>query len=269
MNPISSPSAAATAALLAALLLAGCAAPRSGSSASADPAARAEPLRVGIAPRMPPLVFKQNGEYAGLEVEFARSLGLELGRPIRFVECDWEDLIPRLMEGKIDIIMSGMSMTPERQVRIDFASPYLHSGQVALCRADNAANVQVSLLWGKLRVGFQKGTTGEYFVQRNLNQATKIAFNSPADGARSLARKKIDVFIDDAPVNWWLASENETSGLIVLNSLLTDEYLAWGLRKGDTQLATVANRFIEDAKKDGRLKAMVMKWTGGASPAAR
>jgi ABC-type amino acid transport substrate-binding protein len=118
-------------------------------------------------------------------------------------------------------------------------------------------------------VGFQKGTTGEYFVQRNLNQATRIGFSGPAEGARSLVRKKIDVFIEDAPVSWWLASENEAAGLIVLNSLLTDEYLAWGLRKGDTELAAAANRFIEEAKKDGRLRAMVMKWTGGLSPPAR
>ena len=224
---------------------------------------------MGVTPRMPPLVFKQGGEYAGLEVDFARSLGAELGRPVRFVEVNWEDLITALLERKIDIIMSGMSITPERQVRIGFASPYLHSGQMALCRAENAATVQVSLLWGKLRVGYQKGTTGEYFVQRNLNQAIRTGFSEPAEGARSLAKKKIDVFIDDAPVTWWLASENETAGLIVLNSLLTDEYLAWGLRKDDTELLTAANRFIEEAKQDGRLKAMVLKWTGSLGGGAR
>jgi ABC-type amino acid transport substrate-binding protein len=263
MNPSSWRSALAGG-TLALLVLAACGTPARTPTGSPTQMG-GDALRVGVSPRMPPLIFKQGGEYVGLEADFARSLGAEMSRPVKFVEMAWEDLIPGLMAGKIDLIMSGMSMTPERQMRIDFSGPYLHSGQMALCRAENVATVQVSLLWGKLRVGFQKGTTGEYFVQRNLTQASKTGFATPADGARALVKKKIDVFVDDAPVSWWLASEHEAAGLVVLNSLLTDEYLAWGLRKGDAALAAAANRFIEDAKKDGRLKAMVVKWTGGRS----
>src|SRR5882757_559527 len=72
------------------------------------------PLRVGITPNLPPLAFKQNGKIVGIEADFAQQLGKELGREVKFVVLDWSDQIPDLLDGKIDIIMSGMTITKTR-----------------------------------------------------------------------------------------------------------------------------------------------------------
>lgn len=75
-------------------------------------------LLVGVTPNFPPIIFKQSGEFAGVEAELARLLALELGKPIKFIELRWERQIPSLMARETDIIMSGMSITGARGVRL-------------------------------------------------------------------------------------------------------------------------------------------------------
>src|SRR5689334_1634629 len=91
-------------------------------------------LRVGIAPNYPPLAFKQQGHLAGLEVDFAHGLEVELSRPVVLVELAWDTLIPALESGTIDVIMSGMSITGARTQRVRFVSNYLQVGQMAMFR---------------------------------------------------------------------------------------------------------------------------------------
>ena len=114
-----------------------------GCAAAPQPAGKtsqvSQTLRVGVTPDFPPLVFKQGNRVAGIEADLAMMLGEELGRPVKFVEMKWDEQIPALLEGKTDIIMSSMTVTRERQVRIAFSEPFLKSGLVAAVRADNVA----------------------------------------------------------------------------------------------------------------------------------
>src|SRR5437762_2391769 len=114
------------------LALAGC---RTGSGQPAAPSPPpSPPLRVGVTPSSPPFAFRQGGELVGLEVDFARSLAGALGRPLQLREVDWDDQIPTLLAGRTDVIMSGMTITPARQVRMAFSDPYLSSGLLAVVR---------------------------------------------------------------------------------------------------------------------------------------
>jgi polar amino acid transport system substrate-binding protein len=101
---------------LAASFLAGAAA-----AAETETGASA-PLRVGVSPVFPPMVFKQGKELAGVEVDLARALGEKLGRKVVFVEMDWKDQTEALIAGKTDIIMSSLSMTPARNAVMTFTN---------------------------------------------------------------------------------------------------------------------------------------------------
>src|SRR5438128_7031685 len=114
------------------LALAGC---RTGSGQPAAPSPPpSPPLRVGVTPSSPPFAFRQGGELVGLDVDFARALAGALGRPLQLREVDWDDRIPTLLAGRTDVIMSGMTITPARQVRMAFSDPYLSSGLLAVVR---------------------------------------------------------------------------------------------------------------------------------------
>jgi len=239
------------------LCLMGCAAPSTSSpAASAD----AHVLRVGVTATMPPLIFKRSGEYAGVEADLARQLAADLGRTVRFVEVPWDRQIDALLEGRTDIIMSSMSITPARAARIDFTQPYLRSGQTALVRRTEAQALRIGMFSSGCRLGAQRGTTGDYFIQQELPRAKRIEFDTAEAGARALLDKRIDVFIHDAPVNWWLGSENEAKGLTVISLMLTEEYLAWGVRKDDPALRNAANGFLEKARASGALPATIRRW---------
>lgn len=232
----------------------------------ADESATMEPdvniLRVGVTPNAPPLIFKQGGKIVGLEADFAREFAKYLDRSLRFIELEWEDLIPALLENKIDIIMSGMTRTPLREVRIAFTARYLESGQMALIRREDAARFSTGIfaLTTSSAIGVIKNTFGEYFVDERYSSIKKVLFSSPQAAAKAVIDKKIDMFIFDAPMVFYLASEYESKGLTVLWTLLTREDLAWGVRKDNVELLTAANDFLQDPGNQEMLKKMTQYW---------
>jgi ABC-type amino acid transport substrate-binding protein len=246
---------------IACLLATGCSSTPSDSLSGIEQvAANPEVLRVGVTPNLPPMIFKEGGSFQGIEAEFAHGLARQLGRRPVFIEVPWENQIDALLHGKTDIIMSSMSLTTVRQARINFSRPYMRSGQIALVRRADVSKMQLFLFSEKYKVGVQKGATGEFFAQLNLPQATRVPFTDPAQGAEALIKERIDAFIHDATVNWWLSSQYETKGITVLPKLLTEEILGWGLRKQDTALLEAANAYLDKAEKDGSLNATIGKW---------
>lgn len=220
-------------------------------------------LQVGVTPTAPPLVFYKDNGVVGLETEFAAALAKSLGKTARFIMLGWDNLIPALLEKRIDIIMSGMSVTKMREARISFTSPYLKAGQMALVRNQDAAMypTAASIKKTQARVGFMKGTTGSILVQQEFQLTTrKISFGLIKDAIQALVEERIDLFIDDAPVIWHKATTQEAQGLTPIPILLTEESLAWGVRKDNAELLKAANLFLETWKSNGSLKNTITKW---------
>lgn len=225
-------------------------------------------LRVGVSTNIPPLIYKQGEKIVGLEAEFAREFAEYLGKSVRFVEVEWADQIPALLDNRIDIIMSGLSITKMRQVRISFSKPYYRTGLMALFHKNNRRHLPERYLARGIKVfsvmarfGVVKGTTGETFVLENYGDAKKIShFDTTEQAVDALLYNNIDIIIHDGPIILLAASENDTKGLATSMVLLTDEYLAWGIRKNDIDLLISANRFIETYKRDGKLDSMISRW---------
>lgn len=224
-------------------------------------AADTSPLRVGVSPVFPPMVFKQGGHLAGVEVDLAQALGKSLGRPIKFVELPWEDQIEALRAGRTDIIMSSMSITTPRRHVVDFCRPYLLIGQLSLVRREDK-NRYVLGIPPKLAcpVGVLRATTGEFLVQREFPKAKLKVFKSEKDVAKALMKKKIDLFIGDSTLVWYLAGTHATDGLTAVALPLSEEALAWAVGKGNDQLLSAANGFLQKASKDGTLSRVFRRW---------
>ena len=230
-------------------------------SAWGDPPAGPAPLKVGVSPQFPPMIYKEGDTLAGLEVDFAKALGKELGRPVQFVEIAWEDEIPALADGRTDIIMSSMSITIARQLRVSFAQPYLAIGQTVLVRREDAGKFVFGFpIEPQGKVGVLKATTGDYLVQQEFPHAKRKAFDSPEDAAKALARGKIDMLICDSPTAWWLAGENETVGLTVVPILLSHENLAWAVGKSNPDLLVSVNNALGKLEANGIATAIIKRW---------
>ena len=215
-------------------------------------------LRVGVSVKAPPMIFKYNQQIIGLEADFARELAAYLKRKLVFVELNWKDQIPALANNRIDIIMSGMTITELRKMRISFTDPYFVSGQMAMIRSMDTLKYLTLLQSG--RIGYIWRTTGESFVKQYFPGTQKSGFSNSEDGVKALINKKIDVLIHDGPIILFQASKYESKGVTPVYRLLTEEYLAWGIRRENVQLREEVNQFLNKMKKDGQLDTMIQQW---------
>jgi ABC-type amino acid transport substrate-binding protein len=244
------------------LLLSGCVGPQTTEVVPPDTSL----LRVGVSSDAPPLISRKGDTCVGLEADMAKALGAYLGKEVRFVEVPWNDQIDALLDDQTDIIMSGMSVTPLREVRIAFSKPYFRTGQMAMT-SNKHRRIAPYGFYGimgvsiTLRFGVVKGTTGESFVRKNFARAKKIeVFKTARQATEGLLEGKIDILIHDAPMILMLAAENESKGLIVIPSLLSEEYLAWGMRKSEPELVAAVNRFVDQMTESGQLEQIIKRW---------
>jgi ABC-type amino acid transport substrate-binding protein len=224
-------------------------------------AADAAPLRVGVTPAFPPVIYKEGGKIVGIEADFANALGTELGRPVQFVELDWEEQIPALVDGRTDIIMSGMSITPARQLRITFARPYLVTGQMALVRREDAYRYALGFpAHPEGPIGVVKATTGDFLAQQEFANIKRKDYSSGEAAAKALMKKRINLFICDAPTIWWLAGLHEADGLVAVPFQLSQEPLAWGISRANADLLDQVNHAQAKLQQEDRINRIIKHW---------
>src|SRR5690606_5232553 len=129
--------------------------------------ASAQVLRVGSDVAYPPFEYvdEATGEYVGFDMDIIREIGRRLGMDVQVINVAWEGIIPGLLSGHYDVIISAMTITNERAQAVDFSDPYFATGQVILVRADDDRIKEPADLKGK-RVAVQIGTTGHFAAER-------------------------------------------------------------------------------------------------------
>jgi len=216
---------------------------------------------VGINPFYPPIAFKLDRKVRGVEIDLGTMLGAKLGREVQFVELRFQRLIPTLVAGNIDIIMSGMTITQSREYQIDFAAPYLKTGQMAALRIKDKQYypTKESVLKTNANIGVVRGTTGDIFTEKNIPKARVLRLTKVQDAPSEFKRETIDLFIYDAPAILWLVSSNEGE-LTNLSETFTEELLAWGIRRDNKDFLNQVNNILQTWKEDGTLDRVLDRW---------
>ena len=150
-----------------------------------SPVAKAEdPLVVGHTDDYPPLNFMRDGKLVGIEVDNAREIGQMLGREVKSVVLPFSELMSALKAGKIDVVMAGVSITPEREREVLFIQPFMEVGQMAIILADKAVNFANprSVYRAGIRIGVEPNTTGERFVRERVGTA-KVQYYDNSEAA--------------------------------------------------------------------------------------
>jgi polar amino acid transport system substrate-binding protein len=222
----------------------------------------AEPLRVALSPDYPPLVFKEDGMLVGIEVANASEVARILGRELQFVEMPMQGFIPALEAGRVDVVMSGFSATPERRAQVAFAQPFMQIGQMAIIRVDDAGRYAQprALYRAGIRIGVEPGTTGETYVREHFDQAIIKNYADAAHAFTALRAGDTDVYVHDAPTSWGLAASKDNQDLLSLYRPLTSESLAWAVRKGNVVLLGQLNAALEELEGNGRLHVIQNYW---------
>lgn len=239
----------------------GCATKRAPREELPPPSPEVPALRVGITPNFPPVIYNQRGKLAGIELELMRMVGRELRRPVKAVVLPWDELIDSLLSGHVDVIMSGMSITEPRKMRVAFTKPWMSSGLMALVRRAEADGLQSAgdVLRFAGQIGVVPGTTGHAFVRKSCANAHLVEVATPNDAAVLLQRNQIDLFVDDIPSIFWQASIHEAD-LSALMVRLTQEQIAWAVRRDQTKLLAELNMIIDRRLADGSIDAIIEKF---------
>ncbi|WP_299320991.1 transporter substrate-binding domain-containing protein [uncultured Maribacter sp.] len=159
-------------------------------------------LRVGTTGDFMPFSYKidSNKIYAGLDIEMAKTLAKSLDVEVAFIETSWPTLMEDLRNGKFDIGMSGITITPERQTKAFFSIPVLSSGKAAITRDENSLNYNSIEKINKqnVRVIFNPGGTNEAFARANFPKSRLILNDNNLDIFQKLVDGEADVMVTDA-----------------------------------------------------------------------
>ncbi|GAB4248862.1 transporter substrate-binding domain-containing protein [Deferrisoma sp.] len=220
-------------------------------------------LRVGMEPGyMPFELTNRKGEIVGFDVDIAKRMAKAMGVKLELVSTAWDGIIPSLMTKKFDIIMSGMTVTQQRNLQINFADPYIVVGQTIVIRKELAGKVKSykDLNDPKYKVVSKLGTTGEQAVKRLIPKATYISFEREDEGLMEVVRGKADAFVYDHPYCALAVKQKGEGKVVWLDEPFTYEPLAWGVRKGDYDFINWLNNFLRQIKNDGTYDKIYEKW---------
>lgn len=220
-------------------------------------------LRVGMEPGyMPFELTNQKGEIIGFDVDMAKRMAKAMGVKLELVSTAWDGIIPALLTKKFDIIMSGMTLTQQRNLSINFAQPYIVIGQTILVnkKAADGVTSYKDLNDPKYTVASKLGTTGEQAVKRMIPKAKYISYETEQEGVLEVVNGKVDAFVYDLPYNAAAFVQRGGGKVIHLDQSFTYEPLAWAIRKGDYDFINWLNNFMNQVKNDGTYDKIYAKW---------
>jgi polar amino acid transport system substrate-binding protein len=223
-------------------------------------------LRVGFESGYVPFeMTNKKGEFIGFDMDYARRLAKDMGVKFVPINTAWDGIIPALMTGKFDIIMGGMTITQERNLKVNFADPYIVVGQTILLNKKLKDQVlsYKDLNNPKYIVTSQLGTTGEQAIKRYIPKATYKGFESQVEAGLEVINGKADALVYDLPFCGFLYGSQGKDKTIFLSDPFTYEPLAWAINKGDPDFLNYLNNFLRQTKGDGFYDRMYKKWITG------
>ncbi len=214
---------------------------------------------------MPFEMTDKNGDFIGFDIDMGKKMAEAMGVKWVPVNTAWDGIIPSLMSNKFDIIMSGMTITQERNLKIGFADAYIEVGQGIIVSSKLAGKINSykDLNDSAYTVISKLGTTGEEAVKSMIPKAKYKAFETESEGAMEVLAGNADAFVYDMPyLNIFMKQRGGSGTVYLLNKAFTYEPLAWAINKGDPDFMNWLNNFMTQVKNDGTYDAIYDKWFG-------
>jgi polar amino acid transport system substrate-binding protein len=219
-------------------------------------------LRVGMSAGQPPFnVTNRDGKIIGLDVDLAGLLARALGVELEIVAMPFGDLLSALEDGKIDLVISGMTATLQRNMRAAFVGPYHISGKSILARSETIAALQSEgLNKGSLKIAALRGSTSEAFVNLRAPNADLTATETYDKAIDLLLSNKVDLFVADAAIIMLSQLRWPDAGLVSSAKPLTLEPIGVAVPAGDPLLLNLVENYMDALIASGALEQLKKKW---------
>ena len=229
--------------------------------------AEATTLKAGINPEWAPFESLDDaGNIIGFDADLVAAINKDTGLNIVFESTNFDSIITGVQTGLYDLGISCISVTEERQVNVDFTTPYLTSGPCLIYKLDGSITDSASLT-GK-RIGAQNGTTGIDKAEELTDQDNVFSYTKALDAVMDLVKGNLDAVITDAPVADQILTQLNNANLAVSKTISFEpESYAIAIAKGKDDIKAQLNASIEKLTTDGTIDALVQKWLMAAPEA--
>lgn len=221
-------------------------------------------LTIGANDMFPPFVYiGDNGyEMVGFDIEFAKEIAKAQGLELKVINMSFDQLIPSVENGTIDMAICSITITEARGEIIDFSDPYYEASQVALVRKEDFSLfehiVTKEELGASKKLAAQIGTTGAAIARLIANGNDVLELDTWGQALVELSSGKVDAAIIDRESARTFASQY--SNLVALDIRFPTESYGIGIKKGNSKLLKAANDTIANLIISGRYNELVQKY---------
>jgi polar amino acid transport system substrate-binding protein len=219
-------------------------------------------LRVGLSTFVPWAMRNRQGELVGFEVDVARRLAEDNEWTLELVPTAWDGIIPSLVAGKFDVIIGGLTITPERARMVAFSDPYAHSGIQVVSLKDHADRFPDAGTFNKpdVALAVRRGATTARAARKHFPRAKLRQFDDDSQAYQELLNGRVDGVVGTSPLPAFMVAEHPDRLMIPFKELLDEGNEAMAVRKGETAMIAHLNTWISQRETDGWLAERHAFW---------
>ena len=240
---------------------AGSATAAAGSAQSLAKVQKAGVITFGTEGTYKPFSFHADGggDLTGFDVEVARAVAGKLGVKAAFAETQWDAIFAGLDAGRFDAITNQVSITPERQAKYEFSTPYTVSTGVVVVKADNTSITSFDSLKGKTTA---QSLTSNWYKLAQSSGANVQSVEGWAQSVALVQQGRVDATINDKLTYLDYVKTNGQSGLKIAAETTDKSQSAVALKKGATALTQAVDKALQQLADDGTLTSISQKYFG-------
>ncbi|MCY4214046.1 MAG: transporter substrate-binding domain-containing protein [Gammaproteobacteria bacterium] len=219
-------------------------------------------LRVGVGMFEPWVMCDRSGELIGYEIDLARKLAEDLGVRVEFVRMNWQQIIPALVEGRFDVIVSGMSITPARSLLVNFSEPYSEFGTAVVANIGLTPGFASAEDFNRADVTFaaRRGTTAEALVKREFPGAMLLSFDTDAEVVDAVTSGEAHAIAADQVTAARLIHERANVLHRPFDTLFNQLPQAIAMRRGDGEALNYLDSWVRHYRVNGWLAERWRHW---------
>lgn len=221
-----------------------------------------------------PFEYKEGTEFLGVDMDIIKAYGAYIGVEVEIQDIDFDAALLSVSTNKSDLAIAGITKNEKREQTLSFSDSYYAASQVVVVKEDSSyaslsteSDILATLTANKAKIGCQRGTTGQYYIEGSedwdfsgIAETTCVTYDNGALAVKALSNGQIDaVVLDIAPATIY---SSKTTGVKILDAVLTEEEYAIAVDKGNETLLASINEFIKVIKENGTFDQIISKYFG-------
>jgi polar amino acid transport system substrate-binding protein len=219
-------------------------------------------LKVGMSTFVPWAMKDKTGKLIGFEIDVATRLAEDMGVKVQFVPTKWAGIIPALLTGKFDVVIGGMSVRPDRNLKVNFSIPYDYAGQSIVANKKLAAGFSSLQDFNHpdVVISARLGSTAADAANRFMPRAKKRLFDDEAQVIQEVVNGKAHAAVASAPLPAFQAIKFSDRLFLPVRGTFTKEPIGFALKKGDYDTLNYFNNWIRVVEAKGWLAERKHYW---------